>query len=126
MRAKLSAALVPLLASVGVAISAPQAGAVNVYHCNTWWLGGTECPNQPLGARHTYKSGSGASDAAPGTMIQRWYVAYTNSNGSSPKYSNSTAIGFVLVMNFPNNTQLLRGYSIQTPYNGNLTGFGSY
>lgn len=120
------AAAAAVLSGIGFGIGPSNAGAVTVVHCNGWWIAGTECPVPAGGARHTYWGGDAASASGSGTLIHRWYVAYTSSNASSPKYTDSGPVGSVLSSYFPNNTQLLRGYSIQTPYNGNLFGNGHY
>lgn len=122
----LLAGLVVAFSASGAAVHVDEARAVTVVHCNSWWIGGTHCPVVPGGARHTYWGGDAASASGSGTLFHKWYVAYTNSNASSPKYNDSGPVGSVLTSYFPNNTELLRGYSIHSPYNGNLFGNGKY
>ena len=126
MKSTPRAMLVLLVVSIGLAFPVPQAGAATVYHCDQFWIGGWECPNQPYGARHTYKTGTASSGAGAGTLVQRWFVAYTSSNASTHKYYGSVPVGNNLYKSFPNNTELLRGYTFHHPYNGHLIGLGSY
>jgi len=100
--------------------------AVTVAQCNGWWIAGTLCPSPPGGPRHTYYGGDAASASGSGTLYHEWYVAYASSNASSVKYRDIGPVGSVLNSYFPNNSELLRGYAIHSPYNGNLFGNGQY
>jgi hypothetical protein len=121
--------LAALIAALGLASAASTAHAYTyVVHCNQFVAGLTWCPDYPssaAGARHTYKQGRAASGAGSGTLYQYWYVAYTNSNASTYKYSGSGPIGSTLYVSFPNNSELLRGYTSPTGY-GNTFGDGGY
>lgn len=108
-------------------LAAPAADAATyVTHCSSsYYPGSSNCPTIPNGARHTYKGGRAASNAFNATLIHSWYVAYTNSVASSPKYTDAGPSGVTLYSSFPNNTELLRGYSLQTK-DGALFGDGFY
>lgn len=97
-----------------------------VTHCsNQSWPGWSYCPLQPSGARHTYVFGRAASNAASLYLYHFWYVAYTNSDGSTAKYVDAGTPGTVLYSAHYANTELLRGYSEHGNY-GALFGDGAY
>jgi hypothetical protein len=110
----------------GLLWQASDAHATTDIHCNSNnWPGlYQDCPTQPAGNRHTYKSGRASSGALGYNLYHDWYVAYTSSNGAL-KYSDHGPAGSILYSSFPNNTELLRGYASQA-YAAALYGEGSY
>jgi hypothetical protein len=92
---------------------------------NSWPLI-VQCPSQPNGNRHTYTAGLTLSTAGyPYRSGVSWYVAYTSSNASSAKYFDEGPATAGVYSSFPNNTELLRGYSFHTAYAA-LFGRGTY